>query len=184
MTLRQKRIIGVLVVTNVALILSLALVITRFSGSGPFALLPTPVPTYPPGSLFSQECQQRATEMMSRVGLSGTAAVTPGESLRLDLVYLDTAGGSLEDAAQQVWKAFDTAIALTDDRCAAISRVEVQIKVRSASDQKLGHIRASVPVTHLKSFHKGDLSESEFIDQVTYDVIPASDQTDGQAGNQ
>lgn len=184
MTLRQKRIIGVLAITNVIFILSLVLVITPFSGSGPSALLPTPVPTYRPGSLSSQACQQRATEMMSRVGLSGAAAVIPGESLQLDLVYQDTAGESLDNAAQQVWKAFDIAIALTEDRCATISRVEVQIKVRSRSDQELGHIRAAVHVAHLKAFHKGDLSESEFIDQVTYEVIPTSDQAGNQAGNQ
>lgn len=184
MTVRQKQIIGVLVIINVVLILGLALVITHFSGSGPSALLPTPVPTYPPGSLSSQECQQRATEMMSRVGLNGTAAVILGESLQLDLLYQDTAGGSLDNAAQQVWKAFDIALALTEDRCAAISRVDIQIKVLSPSDQALGYIRAAVPVIHLKSFHRGDLSESEFIDQVTYEVIATSDQTGNQAGNQ
>lgn len=171
-------------ITNVVLILSLALVITRFSGSGPSALLPTSVPTYPPGSLSPQECQRRATEMMSRVGLSGAAAVIPGESLHLDLVYWDTAGENLDNAAQQVWKAFDIAIALIEDRCAAVSRIEVQIKAQSRGDQELGHIRAGVHVRHLKAFHKGDISESEFIDQVTYDVIPTSDQAGNQAGNQ
>jgi len=180
MTLRQKRIIGVLVITNGVIILSLVLFITRFSGSGSSALLPTPVPTYPPGSLSSQECQQRATEMMSRVGLSGTAAVIPGESLQLDLVYLGTAAESLDNAAQQVWEAFDIATALTEDRCAIVSRVEVQIEVRSRSDQELGHIRAAVDVTDLKAFNHGDLSESGFIDQVTYAAIPASDQSGNQ----
>lgn len=180
MTLRQKRIIGVLVITNGILILGLVLLMTRFSGSGPSALIPTPVPTYPPGSLSSQECQQRATEMMSQSGLSGTAAVIPGESLQLDLVYRGTAVESLDNAAQQVWRAFDVATALTNNRCAIISRVEVQVEVRSRSDQELGQIRATVDVTDLEAFDNGDLSESEFIDQVAYEAIPASD----QAGNQ
>jgi hypothetical protein len=180
MTPRQKRIIGVLVVTNGVIILGLVLFITRFSGSASSALLPTPVPTYPPGSLSSQECQQRAAEIMSQAGLSGAATVIPGGALQLDLVYRDTAAESLGNAAQQVWEAFDIATALTEDRCAMFSRVEIRINVRSRSDQKLGQIRAAVPATHLKAFHNGSLSESEFIDQVTYEAIPASD----QAGNQ
>lgn len=180
MTPRQKRIIGVLVVTNAVIILGLVLFITRFWGSASSALLPTAVPTYPPGYLSSQECQQRAAEMMSQAGLSGAAAVVPGGALQLDLAYRDTGAESLGNAAQQVWEAFDVAAALAEDRCAVFSRVEIRIDVRSRSDQKLGRIYAAVPVTHLKAFHNGSLSESEFIDQVTYKAIPAGEQAGEQ----
>ena len=180
MTLRQKRIIGALVITNGILILGLVLFLTRFSSSGLSALLPTPVPTYPPGSLSSQECQQRAADMMSEAGLSGAAAVIPGELLQLDLVHRGTVAEGLDSAAQQVWKAFDVATTLTNDRCAIVSRVEVRIDVRSRSDQELGQIHAAVQLTDLKAFNNGVLSEGEFIDQVAYDASLAGD----QAGNQ
>jgi hypothetical protein len=94
-------------------------------------------------------------------------------------VYQGTATEGLDNAAQQVWTAFDVATAVTKDRCAIVSRVEVQIEARSRSNQELGQIRAAVDVTDLKGFDNGDLSESEFIDQVAYGAILASD----QAGN-
>ena len=170
MTPRQKRIIGVLAVINGVIILALIVFITRFSGSTSFALLPTPVPTYPSGALSSQECQQRAVQMMSQAGLSGTAAVIPGESLRLNLVYPVIAAESLNDATQQVWTAFDVAIALTENRCAIVSRVEVQIAPQSGNVQDPSWIRAAVDVTDLKAFYNGELSEAEFIDQVAYET--------------
>jgi hypothetical protein len=168
MTPRQKRIIGALAIANGLIILTLIVFLTRFSGPIPSAPLPTPVPTYPSGALSSQECQQRAVQMVSQAGLAGTATVIPGESLRLELVYPMAPGESLASAAQQVWTAFDIAIALTENRCDIVSRVEVQIEPRSRGAQGLTQIRASVDVADLKAFHSGKLSESEFIDQVQY----------------
>jgi hypothetical protein len=176
MTPRQKRIIGVLAIINGVIILALVVFITRFSGSTSFALLPTPVPTYPPGALSSQECQQRAAQMMSRAGLSGTAAVIPGESLRLDLIYSVTAAESLDSAAQQVWTAFDIAAALAEDRCAIVPRVEVQIEPQPGSTQDFSRIRAAVDVADLKAFYNGELGETEFIDQVEYKTDPPGGQ--------
>jgi hypothetical protein len=95
-------------------------------------------------------------------------------------VHRGTATESLDSAAQQVWNAFDVATILTKDRCAIVYRVEVQIEVRSRSDQELGRIRAAVDVTDLEAFDNGNLSENEFIDQVAYEAIPVGD----QAGNQ
>lgn len=176
MTPRQKRIIGVLAVANGVIVLTLILFATRLSGGISSVLLPTPVPTYPSEALSSQECQQRALRMVSQAGLGGTATVIPGESLWLNLVYPMAPGDDLDDAAQQVWTAFDIATALTEERCDIVSRVEVQIEPRPQGAEGLTRLRASVDVAHLKAFYSGELTENEFIDRVQYEADPASRQ--------
>lgn len=172
MTPRQRRIIGALVLGNGAILLALVLFVARFSGSS--SLLPTPVPTYSLGSLIAEECEQRALQTILEAGFGGTVAAVPGGSLELNLVDPTAPGKGLDHLAQRVWTAFDVAIALLDDRCDIVSRVEVRLAPQPRNP--LTRIYASVDATDLKAFYDGELSESEFIDQVQYECTLAHGQ--------
>lgn len=100
----------------------------------------------------------------------------PGGSLELDLVYRVSPDDGLDDAVQQVWTAFDIAVALTEDQCDIVSRVEVQIEPQPQSAEGLTQFRASADVADLKAFHSGGVSENEFINRVQYEANPADRQ--------
>jgi hypothetical protein len=174
MTPRQKRIIGVLVIANGAVILALVLFVARFSPASSPTPLPSPVPhdpsAGPPGVLPSQVCQRRAVQLLSQAGLAGTATFISGKTLRLDLVYPIPQDQNAEEAAQQVWTAFDIARALSEDQCDSFSHISVMIQAQGA--QSSIQIRASVDATDLEAFHSGELSESEFIGRVQYEADP------------
>ncbi len=176
MTPRQKRIIGALAIANGVILLALIVFVTRFSGSSSSAPLSTPVSTHLSGSLSAQECEQRALQSILRAGFGGTVAVVPGESLQLNLVYPMAPDESVDDLAQRVWTAFDIAIALTDDGCDIVSRIDVRLEPRSHGAQGPTQIYASVDAVELKAFYEGELSESAFIDLVRYEATSADGQ--------
>lgn len=170
MTPQQKRIIGALVIANATVILTLVVFVARFSPAASATPLPSPIPPHPTAgpasSLSSRACQQHAVQLLSQAGLGGTAALTPGRTLRLDLVYAIPQGQTAEEAAQQVWTAFDIAQALSGDLCDAFSHVTVLIQAEGT--QSATQIQASVDITDLEAFYNGELSESAFIERVQY----------------
>jgi hypothetical protein len=174
MTPRQKRIIRVLAIANGAVILALVVFAARFSPITSPTPWGSPLPPYPsPGPSEApswQACEQRAVQLLSQAGLGGTAASTSNKTLRLDLVYPVPQDQEAEEAAQQVWTAFDIAQALNQDQCDNFSHVTVVIQTRGAPSSI--QIRASVDTTDLEAFHNGELSESEFIDRVHYEAHP------------
>jgi hypothetical protein len=89
----------------------------------------------------------------------------------LDIVYPIPGDQNAEEAAQQVWTAFDIAQALSQDQCDGFSRVTVVIQAHGARSSI--QIRAGVEARDLNAFHDGELSESEFIDRVQYEADPA-----------
>lgn len=167
MTPRQKRILGGLVVANVACLILLLLSVTRFSGSVSPLGLPSPVPTYRPGAQLSPACQRRAVRMLSQAGLGGTVTLND-QALQFDLVHHVhvTDDAHTEGLAQRVWTAFDIALALVDVDCDTFSRVEIMIESQGAP--KLTRVYAAVDASDLQAFGSGALSERAFIDQVHY----------------
>jgi hypothetical protein len=186
MTLKQKRIIAILAIANVAVILTVVGLMTHPTGT-PTSLpssSPTPSPPQP-------TCQaspdlaviQQATHLLAQAGLSGLVTLTPNGSLSFNIVAPDGMGqaaatsetaSAVDDAAQSVWTAFDIALALndlggeTETACPAFAQVEVTILVRS--HQADTQIEANVSLPDLVAYDSGELSESEFIERVTYDV--------------
>jgi hypothetical protein len=170
MTPRQRRIIGALVIANAAVILALVVLVARFSPATSATPLPSPVPPHPAGTSSPQICQRRGVQLLSQAGLAGTATLISDRTLRLDLVYPIPGGQNAEEAAQEVWTAFDIAQALNQDQCNYFSHVAVVIQAQGA--QSSIQIRASVDTTDLDAFYSGELSESEFIDRVQYEARP------------
>lgn len=170
MTPRQKRIIGALVIANVALLVTLLIFVPRFSGSRSPLSRPSPVPTYDAQTRLSPACRQRAVQALSQAGLGGRASLA-GQTIRFDLVHRITEDGSTEDVAQQVWTALDVARALADDECDAFSRIEIVIEGQGTP--RPIWIHAAVDAADLKAFHGGELSESAFIDRVQYRIEPS-----------
>jgi hypothetical protein len=202
MTPRQKSIIWVLAIANGAVILALVVFVARFSPEASPTLLPSAAPPdpsggpspalssvqatspstssgqrpgqAPPGALSWEECQQRAVRLLSQGGLGGTATLVSDRTLRLALVYPIPKDQTVEQAAQQVWTAFDIAQALTQDQCNDFFHVTVVIQGQGA--QSSIQIRANVDAADLEAFYGGELSEGEFIDRVQYEAEPVNRQ--------
>jgi hypothetical protein len=92
----------------------------------------------------------------------------PDGTLRFDLVCPVPQDQDAEDAAQQVWTAFDTAQVLSRDQCDSFSRITVLIQAHSPEDSL--QIRASVVAADLEAYSRGEVTESTFIDRVQYEV--------------
>jgi hypothetical protein len=186
MTPKQKRIIGILATANVVVILTMVGLMAHPTGpsappASPSPTLTSPLPTCqaPPNLTIVWQ----TTRLLAQAGLGGTVTLTPGGSLRFDIVAPDgmvrTAStpeteGAVDEAAQSVWTAFDIALALqthvqeTEGVCTAFTEVQVTILVRS--EQTDAQIQASVSVSDLMAYDAGELSEDAFIERVTYDV--------------
>lgn len=170
MTRRQRYIVGLLAIANAALLVTLLVFATRFSASTSSLLgLPSPVPTYGVQTHLAPPCQRRAVEMLLQAGLGGTTTLA-GRVLRCDLVYRAATDGHAEDVAQQVWTAFDVAMALVEDQCEPFSRVEIVIEAQGAPPST--QIYAAVDLADLEAFYDGELGEDAFIDRVDYRVKP------------
>ena len=165
MTPRQKRILGGLVIANVACLMLLVVYVTRFSGSVSPPGLPSPVPTHRPKTHLSPACQRRAIQMLSQAGLGGTVALNE-RTVRFDLVYHVMDEAHSDELAQHVWTAFDIALTLIEAGCDPFSRVEIVIEAQGAPNP--AQVYAAVDVSDLTAFDGGALSERAFIDQVHY----------------
>lgn len=165
MTPRQKRIIAILAIANIAVILALVVFVTRpFSTSTSTLLLsnpPTPTPQ-------QQTCQWRATQLLAQTGLGGTVTLSPEGLLRFEITCLLSPAQTADEVAQLVWTAFDAALALYEQEkdCATFVRVEIAIQARG--NQGHTQIDASVRMADLVAFNQGQLNEDQFIERVSY----------------
>lgn len=169
MTPRQRLIVGILVVANVAVILAIVVLVTR-PGVSPVPSFtntpspsPSPVPMPPP-----TDCRWRATQLLAQAGLAGTVVITGDGSLEFDIPYALEPDQVVDEAAQTIWTAFDVALALREYRCVAYSQVRVVILAHD--DQADIQINAAVSTADLVAYGAGALSEDEFIDTVIYSV--------------
>jgi len=167
MTSREKRIVVVLATANVIFLGTLFLVATAAGGLSLPVLWPSPVPIYRPPARLTPACRQRAAQMLANSDLTGIA-VLRDNTLRLDLVYRLSQDRSTEDAAQQVWTAFDTALGLADSGCEGFSRMETVVETQGGSERF--RIYAATNMTDLRAYQAGELSEQAFIDRVEYRV--------------
>lgn len=162
MTPRQKRIIGALMLTNVIVIIALTILISR--------------PAQPSGLLateLSKACRWQAAQALAEAGGSGTVKLPSQRTLAFEIDHQLALGASAEEAAQQVWIAFDAARALREiNQCEGISRIEVTVQaIPSQGARQRGNakqIRATVSRADLEAFDDGKLNEADFIDRVRY----------------
>jgi hypothetical protein len=184
MTLKQKRIIAILAIANVVVILTVVGLMAHPTGPSTSLSSPTPLPPQPTCQASPHPAAIRqATQLLAQAGLGGMVTLAPNGSLSFDIVAPDgmdaaaptsETASAVDDAAQSVWTAFDIALALNDllqestIPCAAFTQVEVTILVRG--DQSDTQIEANVSLPDLLAYDAGELSESELIERVTYDV--------------
>ena len=162
MTPRQKHIIAILAIANIAVILALLVLVTHPFSTGPPSLPPSHPATLPP-----QTCQWPATQLLARAGLGGTVTLAADGPLCFGIAYPLAPGQTADEAAQSVWTAFDVALALlAEEECAIFTQVEVAILAHD--DRTDTQINASVSVADLLAFGAGELSEDAFIKRVTY----------------
>lgn len=176
MTPRQKRILAAIAIIDVMVILAMVVLATRlFRTTLPLA------PTDLPETLSPELCQWKATQLLARAGLGGIVTLSPGKSLRFEIVYPLAPDQIADEATQQVWTAFDVALALERERCNLFSQVEVTIRVTRPDapvqdKQDDVCISASVSTVNLKAFSAGELSEDEFIEHVSYETHSVNEQ--------
>lgn len=171
MTLRQKRIIALLAIANVAVIVALVMLVARPYDTGP--LPPTHTQALSP---TQRACQWRATQLLSRAGLAGTVALTPDGSLHFEVTSPPAPGQTVDEAAQSVWTVFDVAQALQEQEtdCATFTQVKVTIMVHNG--QSDAQISASVSAADLAALGDGELSEEQFLERVTYATSAVRDE--------
>jgi hypothetical protein len=169
MTPRQRLIVGILVVANVAVILAIVMLVTRPGVSPVSSFTNTPTPSPPPWLVLPPtDCQWRATQLLAQAGLGGTVVMTGAGSLEFDIPYALEPDQAVDDAAQAIWTVFDVALALREYRCIAYSHVRVAILAHG--DQNDVQINAVVSTADLVAYSAGALSEDEFVDTVVYSV--------------
>lgn len=165
MTLKQKRIIAALVIVNSVVILALVVLVTRLSSPPSTSTSRSDVESYPSDMLTRQACQQNAAQLLAQAGLGGVVSLTPDE-LRFEIVYPLTPEQPPDEAAQQVWTAFDISLALMENQCDTFSRIEITILARGSRGD--ARIEARVNVADLEAFSDHKLSEKAFIERVSY----------------
>ena len=171
-------------IANCVVVLAVVILVARpLSATAPTSPSSSALPSASPGtrtgseqpqgratstSRLPQACQRRAVDLLSRAGLGGTIALLSDETLRLDLVYPIPQDQDIEEAAQQVWTAFDIAQALSQDQCDSFSGITVLIQTQGP--QSSVQIRASVDSADLGAYYGGEITESVLIDRVQYQV--------------
>jgi hypothetical protein len=186
MTLKQKRTIAILAIANVIVILTLVGLMAHPTGTSTSSSSssPTLLPLQPTCQASPQPAAiEQATHLLAQAGLGGMVTLDPNGSLNFDIVAPDRVdrtssasetASAEDDAAQSVWTAFDIALALNDlaqesaKPCAAFTQIRVTILVRGRQTDTQIEANASLP--DLVAYDAGELSESEFIERVTYDV--------------
>ncbi len=172
MTLRQKRIIAALAIANGAVILAMILFVVR-SPKATGSANTSPASTS--SSLALDECEWRAAQLLAQADLGGTVELTSDGMLRFKLFYKLAPAQAPDVAAQQVWAAFDIALALESENC-AFSQVEVSVMALRPHEEGLGqrglYVEALVSAADLTAFGTGELSEGALIDQVVYKSMP------------
>jgi hypothetical protein len=164
MTLNQKRIVAILATANLVVIGSLIALMTHLTR---ITALPLPISatgSATPAGLSGETCQWQAAQQMAQAGLGGAVTLTSGGALHFELTAAPAPGQSADDVAQLIWRAFDVALALSNE--CPFTQVEVTIHVEDAATT----LHASVSAAALSAYGAGVLSEDKLIDQVTYTI--------------
>jgi hypothetical protein len=123
---------------------------------------PTPWPTPLPPTEKSLVCQREAGDALYRLGLAGVVHVAPSDRLELYLHSRAPAVERFADAKEEVWTAFELALALQKESCAFFDQLQVTIL-----DTRWGPPRPQVKVlaqvNDLKAWQQGRLIDAELI---------------------
>lgn len=127
---------------------------------------PTPTPTlWPtpiPPSEKSLDCQREAGDALYRLGLAGAVHVAPGG--RLDL-YVHSRSPAVErfaDAKEDVWAAFEIALALREKGCAPFDRLQVMV-LDSRWDPPRAQVTVLAQLDDLEAWHQGHIIDAELV---------------------
>jgi hypothetical protein len=123
---------------------------------------PTPWPTPIPPSEKSLVCQREAGDALYRQGLAGVVHVAP--SGRLDL-YLHSRAPAVErfaDAKEEVWTAFELALALQMEGCALFDQLQVTI-LDTRWDPPRPQVKVLAWLDDLKAWQQGRLIDAELV---------------------
>jgi hypothetical protein len=177
MTLKQKLVVGILALANLAVIATLITVVIRPVGSSASHPPRTPVTAtismasfdrYAAGeAAAARDCAWQATRLMAYTGLGGTAIWAPNGALRFEIARPLASGEPPDEAAQAVWTAFDIALALQKGkRCAGFSEVSVAIIAQGETGQ--AEFGARVSASDLVAYGAGSINEETLISRVAY----------------
>ncbi len=123
---------------------------------------PTPWPTPIPPSEMSLMCQQKAGDALYRLGLAGSVHLAP--SGRLD-VFLHSRTPVVErfaDAQEDVWTAFEMALALQEEGCVLFDQLQVAVLDTRWSPPHL-RVKVLAQLDDLKAWQQGRIIDAELV---------------------
>lgn len=122
----------------------------------------TPWPTPIPPSEKSLVCQQQVGDALYRLGLAGSAHLAP--SSRLDL-YLHSRASAVDrfaDAKEEVWTAFEIALALQEEGCALFDQLQVTI-LDARWNPPRSRVTVLAQLDDLEAWRQGHIIDAELI---------------------
>lgn len=123
---------------------------------------PTPWPTPIPPSEKSLVCQWEASDALYRLGLAGSVHLAPGG--RLDL-YLHSRAPAVErfaDAKEEVWTAFEIALALQEKGCVLFDQLQVTVRDTRWNPPR-SRVMVLAQLDDLEAWQQGRIIDAELV---------------------
>ncbi|MFZ5919138.1 MAG: hypothetical protein ACOYZ7_19565 [Chloroflexota bacterium] len=123
---------------------------------------PTPWPTPIPPSEQSLVCQREAGDRLYALGLAGSVHVAANGRLDLALYSRLPAVNRFADAAQEMWAAFELALALQEAGCDLYDQVQVWV-LDSRWDPPRPQVTVLAQIDDLRAWQQGRIIDAELV---------------------
>lgn len=123
---------------------------------------PTPWPTPIPPSEKSLVCQREAAEALYRLGLAGSVHITPDGRLDITLHSRAPAVERFADVREEVWTAFELALALTEEDCALFDQLWVNV-LDTRWDPPRPRVTVLAQLDDLEAWRQGRIIDAELV---------------------
>jgi len=122
----------------------------------------TPWPTPVPPSEKSLVCQREAADALYRLGLAGSVHVASGNRLDIHLHSRAPAVERFADAREEVWMAFELALALQEEGCAFFDQLLVHV-LDTRWDPPRPRVTVLAQVDDLEAWQQGRIIDAELV---------------------
>lgn len=129
---------------------------------------PTPWPTPIPPTDLSLVCQREAGQVLNRLGLAGSIHVAPAGRLDITLHSRAPAVERFADAKEDVWTAFEIALALQEGGCALFDQLQVIVLDTRWSPPR-SQVRVLAQLDDLEAWQQERIIDAELIARLEVD---------------
>ena len=128
----------------------------------------TPWPTPIPPSEKSLVCQREAGDALYRLGPAGSVHLAPGDRLDVNLHGRASAVERFADAKEDVWTAFEIALALQKGGCALFDQLQVIVLDTRWSPPR-SQVRVLAQLDDLEAWQQERIIDAELIARLQVD---------------